>query len=230
METGTRQRLFGHKRPHREVFLRHYRHWVAENKWFETLLSMAAFAVCYFVIFPFSIDFANMNAGGSVPDIVLSNIPVYNVGNIFVYGMFALITFIAALCLLDPKGSPFILNCLSIFVLVRSVFVSLTHLGPFETRVVSDFGPGITNAFFGSDFFFSGHTGAPFLMALIFWENRLLRYIFLTWSVFFGVIVLLGHLHYSIDVLSAFFITFGIYRICVHLFPSHLKDFESYRL
>ncbi len=210
--------------------MRHYRHWVEENRWFETLLSMAAFAICYFVIFPFSIDFANSHAGGSVPDIILSNIPVYNVVDFFVYGMFALITFIGALCLLDPKGSPFILNCLSIFVLIRSVFVSLTHLGPFATHAVSDFGPIITNAFFGADFFFSGHTGAPFLMALIFWENKVLRYIFLLWSFFFAAIVLLGHLHYSIDVLSAFFITYSVYHICRWLFPSHLKQFEAYRL
>jgi membrane-associated phospholipid phosphatase len=144
--------------------------------------------------------------------------------------MFALITFIAALCVIDPKGMPFILNCLSVFVLIRSVFVSLTHLGPFATRVVSDFGPTITKAFFGADFFFSGHTGAPFLMSLIFWDNKTLRYIFLSWSVFFAVIVLLGHLHYSIDVLSAFFITYTIYRLCIWLFPAHYKQFNDYRL
>lgn len=230
MDAQLRQRLLGHKKPHLEVARRHYRHWVESHGWFESLMSIAAFIVCYFVIFPYSIDFANTHAGGSVPDLILSNIPVYNVVDFFVYGMFALITFIAALCLLDPKGSPFILNCLSVFVLIRSVFVSLTHLGPFATHAVSDFGPTITNAFFGADFFFSGHTGAPFLMALIFWDNTVLRYIFLLWSFFFAAIVLLGHLHYSIDVLSAFFITYAIYRICVWLFPIHYKQFEAYRL
>jgi hypothetical protein len=34
----------------------------------------------------------------------------------------------------------------------------------------------------------------------------------------FGVVVLLGHLHYSIDVLSAFFISYGIYRIAEIIF------------
>ncbi|HEV8666693.1 MAG TPA: phosphatase PAP2-related protein, partial [Candidatus Paceibacterota bacterium] len=200
--------LYKHPRPHKEVLRRHHKHWVEDQRLLESLISMCAFAISYFIIFPYSINFANTHAGTSVPDIVLSNIPVFNVVDFFVYGMFALITFIAAICFLDPKKFPFILNSLSIFVLIRSVFVSLTHLGPFETRAASDFGPAINKAFFGADFFFSGHTGAPFLMALIFWQDKVLRYIFLTWSVFFGIIVLLGHLHYSIDVLSAFFITY----------------------
>lgn len=225
-----KQPLIGHKSPHKEIARRHREHWAEEHRVIEMCISIAAFALCYLVIFPYSVGFANAHAGGSVPDLILSNIPVYNVVDFFVYGMFALITFIAALCIIDPKGAPFILNCLSIFVLIRSVFVSLTHLGPFPTHAVSDFGPAITNAFFGADFFFSGHTGAPFLMALIFWDNKTLRYIFLIWSVFFAVIVLLGHLHYSIDVLSAFFITYSIYRICVWLFPADYRLFNAYKI
>jgi membrane-associated phospholipid phosphatase len=59
-------------------------------------------------------------------------------------------------------------------------------------------------------------------MALILWDNRLLRYIFLCASVVFGVVVLLGHLHYSIDVFAAFFITYGIYQIATKLFKKEL--------
>ena len=73
-----------------------------------------------------------------------------------------------------------------------------------------------------NDLFFSGHTGAPFLMALVFWPHKRLRYIFLAWSGFFAVVVLLGHIHYTIDVLSAFFITYGIYHIALHFFPKGL--------
>jgi hypothetical protein len=94
----------------------------------------------------------------------------------------------------------------------------MTHVGNFSTQAASTFGPAITRSFFGSDFFFSGHAGAPFLMALIFWDAPLLRYIFLAWSVFFSVIVLLGHLHYTIDVAAAYFITYGIYHIARWLF------------
>jgi len=58
----------------------------------------------------------------------------------------------------------------------------------------------------------------PFLLALMFWNNKVLRYVFLGFSILFAVVVLLGHLHYSIDVLSAFFITYTIFDICKFIF------------
>jgi membrane-associated phospholipid phosphatase len=62
-------------------------------------------------------------------------------------------------------------------------------------------------------------------LALIFWENKILRIVFLSFSIMFAIIVLLGHLHYSIDVLSAFFITFSIFHICKFLFK---KDWQLF--
>ncbi len=40
-----------------------------------------------------------------------------------------------------------------------------------------------------------------------------MRYLFIFSAVFFGMVVLLGHLHYSIDVMAAFFITYTINHI-----------------
>ncbi len=168
---------------------------------------------------PLAIEYANDVATSPVGDIILSNTPVFNVGWFFVYGMFLLVIFIGLLCLHHPKRAPFVLYSLTLFVLIRSAFVSMTHVGNFTTQAVSNFGPGITLQFFGADHFFSGHAGAPFLMALIFCNNKTLRYIFIAWSVFFSIVVLLGHLHYSIDVASAFFITYGIFTISKWLFP-----------
>jgi prolipoprotein diacylglyceryltransferase len=54
-----------------------------------------------------------------------------------------------------------------------------------------------------------------------------IRTLFLAASVVFGVIVLLSHLHYSIDVFSAFFITYSIYHIAIKLFR---KDYEFFTL
>jgi len=66
----------------------------------------------------------------------------------------------------------------------------------------------------------------PFLLALIFWDEKYLRYFFIVSSIFFGAIVLLGHYHYSIDVAAAFFITYTIYHIAKKLFP---RDFELFK-
>ncbi len=55
-------------------------------------------------------------------------------------------------------------------------------------------------------------------MALIYWDSPRLRNLFIATSIIFGIVVLLSHLHYTIDVASAFFITYGIYRIAIKLF------------
>jgi hypothetical protein len=60
---------------------------------------------------------------------------------------------------------------------------------PIDSMLVNKFS-------FGGDLFFSGHTGLPFLMALLFWENLRLRVLFIASSVFFGIIVLMGHILY----------------------------------
>ena len=75
--------------------------------------------------------------------------------------------------------------------------------------------------------FFSGHTGLPFLLALMFWEHKVIRNIFLTFSFTFAIVVLLGHIHYSIDVLSAFFISYGILDVCKFLFKREWKIFNG---
>ncbi|HEY5383309.1 MAG TPA: phosphatase PAP2-related protein, partial [Candidatus Paceibacterota bacterium] len=168
----------------------------------------------------------------SVTDLVLSNVRVFDVDALFVYGAAALVVFIIVVLLLNPKQIPFTLYSLAIFFLTRAAFISLTHVGPFPTHTPIQFTSGIgiflSRVFLvGDDLFFSAHTGVPFLMALVFWRQPLLRYIFLAASAFFGAIALLGHIHYSIDVASAFFIAFGIYHITLWLFEEHRELFLS---
>jgi membrane-associated phospholipid phosphatase len=82
--------------------------------------------------------------------------------------------------------------------------------------------------FTGNDLFFSGHTGLPFLLALMFWKHDpTSRTIFLGFSILFATVVLMGHIHYSIDVLSAFFITYGIFHICKFLFKKEWELFSK---
>jgi hypothetical protein len=171
------------------------------------------------------------SASGSVTDIILSNTRVYDVGGIFVWATIALVAIGAYLCLKNIHYAPFVMKSVALFTLIRSVFVSLTHISPFPTHAL------ITSAFFnkevfygiftGNDLFFSGHTGIPFLLALIFWENKIIRTIFLGFSILLAIVVLLGHLHYSIDVLSAYFITYSIFHICQVFFKKDLKIFHE---
>lgn len=175
----------------------------------------------------FAIRFSTERISNSVTDIILSNTPALPVNNLFIYGTFFAIGVSVILAAYYPREIPFALNATALFFVIRSVFVSLTHLAPFAPHVADDFGAIINNAFFGGDLFFSGHTGLPFLGALMFWDRPNLRYFYLGLSIFFGALVLLGHIHYSIDVASAFFITYGIYHIAIWLFPKSFAWFRA---
>lgn len=187
----------------------HFRRSLAEG--------LLLFGVSVALIF-YAISFATRNASNYVEDIILSNVPAYDMRFLFVYGTFALIVFSAVLLLRYPHRLPFVLKTVGVFFIIRSVFISLTHLGPFPLEETPLPVPILNSMFFGGDQFFSAHTGLPFLAALAFWHVSSLRYLYLGASLFFATIVLLGHYHYSIDVLAAFFITYGIYNLSRWLF------------
>ncbi|TSA44914.1 hypothetical protein D4R51_02885 [bacterium] len=179
----------------------------------------------------FAIIYATERASGPVTDIILSNIPVVDVDGIFVYGPVIFWIFVVGYLIFEPKEIPFTIKSIALFTVIRSIFISLTHIGPFPSHIQVT-ATGLLGAFTsGNDLFFSGHTGLPFLLALIFWENKYLRWLFIASSLFFGVIVLIAHLHYSIDVFAAFFITYTIYRVAGVLFKKDremlLKDLKS---
>ncbi|MEK7156269.1 MAG: phosphatase PAP2-related protein [Patescibacteria group bacterium] len=219
-ETRTPVPLHRHPRPHAELW-RRYRHYGAQQEFrVSVLLSVLTFAASLIVSF-FAIGYSTERASNPVTDIILSNTPIFDVDGLFVYGTFFFIVLGAALIAAHPKRIPFALHTIALFYFIRAAFITLTHLGPFPMSGVDsfDFGTVIGRMFFGGDLFFSGHTGLAFLMALMFWHEKRARYFFLAASVYFGAIVLLGHLHYSIDVASAFFITYGIFHIAEWLFP-----------
>lgn len=170
--------------------------------------------------------YATEKASNPVTDIVLDNIRVYDVDAIFIYGPVFMWLLVAGILAFHPQRTPFVIKSTGLFYLIRSVFISLTHIGPFPTHIVVQSTGifGYLNS--GADLFFSGHTGFPFLLALIFWENKRLRVFFIALSLIFGAVVLLGHLHYSIDVLSAFFITYGIYHIALAIFHKDKKQWD----
>lgn len=164
--------------------------------------------------------YATESASNSVTDIILSNIPVFDIDAPYVYGSIAFITIVLVLLLLHPRKIPFTFCALALFYIIRAIFVSVTHIGPYPEHAILEFESKLILMLWGGgDQFFSGHTGTPLLMALVFWADRRLRYFFLASTLFFATVVLLGKLHYTIDVLSAFFITYAIYRMALVLFP-----------
>lgn len=157
-----------------------------------------------------------------VGDIFLDNFPALDIDFLVVQGALLFWVVVSVLLAARPQYLLFGLKAIALFVIFRSFFVSLTHIGVYPEQISLDEGVGarLYSLFtFQGNYFFSGHTGLPFLLALIFWRERGWRWFFLISTVVFGVSVLFAHVHYSIDVFSAPFITYAIFRICEKLFP-----------
>ncbi len=156
-------------------------------------------------------------------DIFLDNLPVVNLSGIIVFGALTLWVGAWLLLIYEPKYLIFGTKAVALFIVSRAFFMSLTHIGAYPVNASpspDNVGYSIYHLFtFQGNFFFSGHTGFPFLLALIFWDNKLLRRTFLALTVFFGATVLLAHVHYSIDVFAAPFIVYGVFVITAKLFP-----------
>jgi hypothetical protein len=67
-------------------------------------------------------------------------------------------------------------------------------------------------AYFVKDLFFSGHISSMVVFVLI-EPNRRLRWIKIGATVAVGVLILVQHIHYTLDVVAAPFFTYAVYRV-----------------
>jgi len=206
------------------LFEKHKSQWSQKSFLFSALLAFLFLASSLVVNYAAG-NYAIEKASNGVTDIILDNLPIMDVDGIFIYGAILFAVFIVILLIREPKQIPFIVKSVALFVFVRAIFISLTHIGPILQQAPPISNIILRNLMFGVDYFFSGHTGLPFLMALSFWSSKYLRNLFLATSFIFGASALLGHYHYSIDVFAAFFITYGIFHIAQWLFA---KDYRLF--
>jgi hypothetical protein len=207
-------------------------HWsvVHARNWKRILISVLLLAVAI-TLYTLAGDYTGDTMTTTVHDIVLDNIGPYNLGFLFIwlYLLVIALFFIYPL-FFDPHELPYVISMFSLFFIVRSGFVILTHLRPPDDMIRTVF-PGMLQVLnFSNDLFFSGHTGLPFFGFLVFRNNKLLRYFMLASSIVLGVTVLLMHVHYTIDVLSAFFIAYGTYKFGRLFVPADDADRHRTRL
>lgn len=167
----------------------------------------------------------------SVADLFLSILPVVNLNFLIVEGALCAIALSIILVLAKPKYLLFTIKAAAIFIATRAVFISVTHIGIYPGQVGPDptgfFDHLYTGLGLEAGFFFSGHTGMPFLMALIMWDEKFWRYAYLILAIVFGIAVLFAHVHYTIDVLAAPYMAYGIYRMSRYFFMEDYKLTES---
>jgi hypothetical protein len=171
-------------------------------------------------------EYSTANSGRFVGDLLLDHLPAIDLNVIIIEGAFFMILMTLCVLLLQPKRLTFAIKATAVFIAIRSVCVAVTHLGLYPNQILP--GNGFIDQVYialnlQAGYFFSAHTGLPFLMALVFWDDKPWRYIFLSVSVLFGISVLLAHIHYSIDVFAAPFMTYSIFKLAEYLFAGDYK-------
>lgn len=190
------------------------------HEWCTELLAdkrLVVFAlVCFIVALGFDYVcgmYVHTMKGVKAPDLILDLFNPFDLSFLFIYGYVSLILgmFLYPLAF-RVRMLPVVAFQFSLLLIVRSLFMIFTHLETPAGAISINYPWFFRGLYFENDMFFSGHTAMTFLGFYLF-RRSWLRYVFLVGSIVMGIVVLAMHLHYSIDVLAAFFMTYGSYRI-----------------
>lgn len=208
----------------KNFFIKWYHQWrelLRDKKFLISLLVGLALLFAAGIIASVAASYKDTLPSQPVGDIILDRLPPLDVNFLFTYGFFLIIAVIVFYPLFfKPQLAPFTAKTIAAFIIIRAFFITLTHIGAPKGFLLPQFGtdPDSIRLFYVNDLFFSGHVGVPFLAALLFWENKFVRWFMIIMSFVQGLTVLFLRVHYSIDVFSAYFITYAIYIVSDKIF------------
>ena len=188
--------------------------WQHKRFRYKTIIALLLVAIIL-ILLPTFFAFIEKREGMVLQDFVLDAIPAMDVS----IPTFAIIWSVVLLVFYRIYQNPrlflvvaygFILMCV-----LRVLTISLLPLHPPPGLIVlkdpiANIAYGGNGIFITKDLFYSGHTGNMFLFFLCL-EHKWDKIIALTASFLVGILVMVQHIHYSIDVFAAFLFTYFIY-------------------
>lgn len=181
---------------------------------FQFILSILI-TLSFTVLFNWFFDFVEARKGAYINDYILNILPSYNVSWIVFFFLYSGIFFGIYYHLSHPKTILVIFQTYIIVSLVRICTITLLPLEPPDGYIplrepfVQLFTSG--GRIISKDLFFSGHMST--ILSLYFASHRRFVKTFLLFcSCMVGVMVLIQHVHYTIDVIFAIPATYIIYR------------------
>ena len=178
-----------------------------------TLIIILSFTVIFKQFF----DFVESRQGALLNDYILVRIPSYNVSWIVFFFLYSGIIFGLYYHLGHPKTILIIFQTYVIVTLLRICTLTIFPLEPpagylpLREPFVQLFTSG--GRIISKDLFFSGHMST--ILSLFFASHRkYVRTFLLFCSLMVGVMILIQHVHYTIDVVFALPATFIIYIFC----------------
>jgi hypothetical protein len=189
-----------------------------ESKSFRIQAIVTAIVVSSFtVIFGKFFDFVEARQGALLNDYVLDLLPSYDVSWVVFFFLYSGIFIGLYYHLIHPKTILIVFQTYAIVTLVRIGTITFIPLEPpvgylpLREPFVQLFTTG--GKIISKDLFFSGHMST--ILSLFFGSHRkFVRTFLLFCSLMVGVMVLLQHVHYTIDVIVAVPATYLIYKFC----------------
>src|SRR5215468_1988887 len=108
--------------------LRPYGMLFGNRTYLRSLCEGVAFLAASTIAIYAAVSYATIHASNPVTDLLLSRIGPFNVRFLFIYGTFTALGFTVCLLARRPNRLPFALKAMALFLLVRAVFVALTHI------------------------------------------------------------------------------------------------------
>ena len=129
-----------------------------KNFWSQKPFALSALSGILLLAFSLFINYcANvyvaLGASVAVSDIILDNLPVFNVSFIFLEGFILFLIFVIFLLIREPHKMLFAVKSIAVFIFTRAIFISLTHIAMPPDNSFLDLGKifqGITS---GNDLF-----------------------------------------------------------------------------
>lgn len=186
------------------------------NKLFRNKLALGILTLVLLVAFlPYYFAFIEARKGIQLNDIVLNYIDSANVSVPTFIIIWSLSLWYLYKSVKDPALILLILWGLNVLFITRIISIYLVPLDP-PTDLVELIDP-ITNRFYGAkfitkDLFFSGHTATLVCLSLCLRKRRD-QLIVLSGAIIVGILVLVQHVHYTIDVIAAFVFPYFIIKI-----------------
>lgn len=167
--------------------------------------------------FPFFFSFIEKREGIQFNDRLLRLIPPIDVSGLTFILIWSMNLFI---CYRSAQNPDIFLNMLSSLVLLcisRMITITLIPLNPPIGLIplrdpISSLFYGGTQVFITKDLFYSGHTSTQFLIFLCLKKKNDKITAFIA-TITVGILVLVQHVHYTIDVLAAFPFTYVVYLL-----------------
>ena len=175
--------------------------------------------------FPSFFNAIEARRGVQFEDLILERIPPHNMSVAVFFLIWSACLILIIRIYRDPMMLLVTLWAYNGVTLVRMTSIGLISLNP-PTGLIPLADP-ITNQFYGAhyithDLFFSGHVTTVFLIFLCL-KKKSDRIYVLAASVLLGILLLVQHVHYTIDVLAAPVFTYGVYRLAL-LFTKREND------